>query len=192
MLVRRKLAVAGHRREADPVLLCRVVKLPGIPLADEFLHELVHQILVLGSARPIGEHLEFRPFRAAHELDEALPLILLDADEEDRRVLRLEDAPRDQPARVVARQHRIVVGVARNAVFEDRRNVVLLGEVDVIPDPGPIRFPRHRQDGGGAGGAGHQRTLVAEHLERRQARFDTDPGAEVGPTPGVTDDQLRA
>ena len=81
VLVRRQFAVAGHRREADAVFLRFVIEVPGVPLADELLHELVHEILVLGPAGDIREDVEQRPVRVAHELHQPLPLILLDANQ---------------------------------------------------------------------------------------------------------------
>ena len=114
-----------------------------------------------------GEHVQRRPLGRAHQLDQAPPLGVLDADELQQAVAALVDAPRHDVA------HADPGGVLAQERGGDRRRLGHAGrrrqarEVDVVADaaaPGPVD---RGQEGGGGHGGGEQRGVVAGRLERR-------------------------
>src|SRR5260370_4341213 len=58
-------------------------------LADPFLEKNPERLPVLSALEPVGENLLARPLGITHHVDEVLPLMLLDATQEDPAVLAL-------------------------------------------------------------------------------------------------------
>src|SRR5207245_2771837 len=81
---------------------------------------------------PVLEQLHRRPFRIAHEVDEAPPLVLLDAAEEDPAVAALHEAERLDRLRAEARCDETAVGIELEGELEDRRDAFLGGDLDVL------------------------------------------------------------
>ena len=187
------LLQVGHAedgRKADPPRLALVPQpLDGVllgPLLDE---EAQHVgVLVAGLRR--GEDLLRGPLGGAHQLDEALPLVLLDGDQEDEAVAAAEDLPG------VERAHAEAVGVPPGIGPGDERrlqhggDVRLAGQVDAFALPGgagPVVGGERRRR---AGDAGLQLGLVAERPQRRQLGPRRGARAEPPPATAVDDGQL--
>src|ERR1700730_9232210 len=82
----------AHRRdrcERDPPRLHLFVEIEYGLLADPFLEENPERLPVVAALEPIGENFLARPLGIAHHVDEVLPLMLLDATQEDPAVLAL-------------------------------------------------------------------------------------------------------
>src|SRR5882724_670337 len=84
-----QIAQRRHRRERDAALLRGVVEFRHRLLAAPLLEEDLQGVEVLATCQPVLEELEARPLRAAHQLDELLPLVLFDAADEDPAVAAL-------------------------------------------------------------------------------------------------------
>src|SRR5437870_10966322 len=89
-----QVAHRRDRRERDATALRRLVELRDGLLATPLLEEHLQGVEVGAARQTVREQLEARPLGVAHDLDEALPLVLLDGAQEDPAVAALHEAER--------------------------------------------------------------------------------------------------
>jgi hypothetical protein len=81
------------------VSLSLAIELVHLPGAEPVVHEDLQVVHVLPANQSVLEDLLASPIRAAHELDETLPLLLLDRQREDLAVDAVGDEPGPQGTR---------------------------------------------------------------------------------------------
>ena len=89
-----QVAHGRHRRKRDAALLGGVIDFHHSLLARPFLQEDLERIPVGAAAQTVGEEFQFRPLGAADHAHELLPLVFLDAANEDPPVLAFEEVER--------------------------------------------------------------------------------------------------
>src|SRR5207249_5975709 len=137
-------------------------------LAAPLLEEDLEGVEVRPARQTAPEQLESRPFGPAHEVDETLPLVLLDRAQEDPAVAALHEAERLDRLLAEPRGDEARVGPVLEGQLEDGRDAFLGRHLDVLAAPGrESREQRpERADRGGEGGL--EARLIAEGLERRE------------------------
>src|SRR5207245_8060813 len=89
-----QVASSRDRGKRDSVALSLLEDLLYRLLAAPLLEENLERVEVRAAREAIGEELDRRPLGVAHDVDQALPLVLLDAAEEDPPVAALHEAER--------------------------------------------------------------------------------------------------
>ena len=174
-----------HRGEGDAAGLALVEEL-GHGVGRGPLGEVdVQDVLGGVAAVPVGEDLEGRPFRRSHELDQTLPLVLLDRDDEDGAVGDVEDLPRVDEPDAEAVGHLAPVRVADEGRLQDPGDVGHLTEVDLLAHTGAFGLVEGSERGGGGGDARRERRLVAVGLQGREVLPRGCARGEIAPAPAV-------
>jgi hypothetical protein len=90
------------RSEGDPRLLRRLVQVGDLPPGYPLAHQRLQRVHVLCARDAILEDILAGPLGIAHQLDQALPLMLFDREDEDLAVLAVGEEPRAERARAQA------------------------------------------------------------------------------------------
>ena len=166
-----EVAHGGDGRERDATALRRRVEFLDRLIAAPLLEKDLQGVEVGPARQAAGEQLETRPLGVAHEVDEALPLVLLDGAEEDPTVAALHEAERLDRLLPEPRGDEARVGPELEGQLEDGGDAFLGRHLDVLAPPGRESGEQRaeRADGGGEGRL--EAGLVTEGLEGRQIRL---------------------
>src|SRR5689334_20003144 len=173
------------RGERDARLLRRLVEIGDLPSGDPLGHQRLERVHVLGARHPVLEDVFLCPLWIAHQLDQALPLMLFDREDEDFAVLAIGEKPRAERTRSKARSLAPRVRPVHEIHLEHRGDRLLLAHVDRLAFA-RAQLVAHRGERSQRGmRAALEIALRAEGLERRQFRVRRRAGAEIGPSPGI-------
>src|SRR5262245_42986255 len=81
-------------RKTEPPRLPSMKQLLHFPLSRPFFYIDFERILILDAVGATGKNVPPGPLRVAHELHQAIPLVLFRNNEKNETVLALEHAPR--------------------------------------------------------------------------------------------------
>src|SRR5712692_10559770 len=167
MLGAEQVAHRRHRCERDPPRLYLFVEIEYGLLADPFFEETPERLPVIAALQPVRENFLARPLGIAHHVDEVLPLMLLDAAQENPAVFALHRFHWLNRLATQPRRDHSHVRPELEGQFEDARQRLLHRHFDVLTlavaqlcEHRPHRRYR-RMD------AALEACLVAEGLERR-------------------------
>ena len=156
--------------KTDPALLAGLEEVLDCPVLHPLVEIGLEHIPVLGADKGVFEYLPTCPLGISHEIDQALPLILLHRHHKNQAVLTLIHAPGIDQALAQPRRHLPHIGVVDKVLFQEGRNKLLNRQIDMLTLAGFVGFAIRGQ-------AGHSRRqptlkigLVAGSLERRQVR----------------------
>ena len=191
-----QVRVGGHLRhrvdgrEGQPLCLAPVEQLHHRLRSDPFAEPQAQQVFVLEATLERLEEVHVGPLRAAHEVLQPLPLVGLDAHQEDVPVTGREDPPRiedarPQPAGVVGG-----VGPDDERGFQHPDDVGHLGEVDVLAAAGALSPVDGCQRGAGGRESRLEGGLVAVRLQRGQLGIRHTARGQPAPAAAVHDLQF--
>jgi hypothetical protein len=179
-----------HRRARDTARLHGVVGFQHRAPGQLPLDERQQRVVVLGADQAVFKQGRCRPLRVAEEVQEALPLVLGDADEEHKAIGQLHDPPRAEDAQAQARGHPPRIHVVHQPVFELAGDNGLDGDIDLLADAGAVPGEQRAQRGDSGVQPGLIVRLLTEGLQRRQVRVGERAGAHGQPAAGRHLDQL--
>src|SRR5207249_10481909 len=154
--------------EGDAAALRGLVELVDGSVAAPLLEERLEGVEVGAPGEAVGEDLEPTPFGVAHEVHEALPLVLLDRTEKEPPVATLDEAERLDWLPAEARGDEAGVGPELEGQLEDRRHRLLRRHLDVLAPAARQASKERTQRPDGRVEGRLETGLVTERLERRQ------------------------
>src|SRR5207253_1194993 len=165
-----QVAHGRDRGERHAAALRRLVELLYRLLAAPLLQEDLERVEVRAPREAVGEELDRRPLRVAHDVDQTLPLVLLDAAEEDPPVAALHEAERLDRLGAQPRSDETAVGPELEGELEDGRQALLRRYLHVLAASRRQAGEEGAERADGRVQTGLEARLVAERLE----------GGEVG------------
>src|SRR2546428_5778489 len=160
-----QIAHGRDGRERDATALRGCVERPHGLLAAPLLEEDLQGVEVGAGRETVPEQLETRPFGVAHDLDEALPLVLLDGAEEDPAVAALHEAERLDGLLAEPRGDEARVGPVLEGQLEDGGDAFLGRYLDVLAAAGGEARKQRAERADGSGERRLEAGLVTEGLE---------------------------
>src|SRR2546428_6740329 len=178
-----QVAHGRDRGERDAAALGRLVELLYRLLAAPLLEENLERVEVRAAREAVGEELDRRPLGVAHDVDQALPLVLLDAAEEDPPVAALHEAERLNRLGAQPRGDETAVGPELEGELEDGRQALLRRYLHVLAASRRQAGEEGAERADGRVQPGLEAGLIAERLERRGAGAGAPPPPRAGPPP---------
>ena len=138
----------AHRADRDPARLRRLADIGLGPLAGPGLHQRPESVPMLGPPQAIPEARVGAPRRPSHQVEQALPLGLLDGSDEDVPVLAWHDVVGgDLPAPHQARGDLAAGEKGGDVAAQHGKQTLLRRYVDVLAPAGPIAREQRPQRG---------------------------------------------
>ena len=152
--------------KTNPALLAGLEEVLDCPALHPFVEIGLEHVPVLGTDKGVFEYFPTRPLGIPHEINQALPLILLHRYHKDQAVLTLIHAPGIEQASTQPGCHLPHIGVVDKVLFQEGRHKLLNRKIDMLTLAGFVGFAIRGQAGHGRSQPALKVGLVAGRFER--------------------------
>ena len=129
-----------YRGKTDPTLLAGLEEVLDCPALHPLVEIGLEHVPVLGANKGVFEYFPTRPLWIPHEINQALPLVLLHRHHKDQAVLTLIHAPGIDQAAAQPRRHLTHIGVVDKVLFQEGGDKLLNRKIDMLTLAGFVGF----------------------------------------------------